>query len=84
MMDETEADLLRRITRNPAILCGKPVVRGMRISVEQLLHMMAAGNTIQELLADYPFLVEEDLRACLLFGARCVDRMHEMPLEAVG
>ncbi len=62
MKDE---ELLRRITYNPAIFGGKPIIRGMRIAVEHILGMLAAGSTVEELLREYPFLEKEDIQACL-------------------
>ncbi|AMR29196.1 hypothetical protein A0257_20255 [Hymenobacter psoromatis] len=66
------AALLDRITTNPSILTGKPVVRGLRISVEQLLKALAAGQTEADLLGEYPELELADLRAVLLFAADAV------------
>ena len=62
VIDET---LLRRVTVNPEIFGGKPIIRGMRISVELILSVLAQGETI---LADYPDLEPDDLRACLAYA----------------
>lgn len=64
--------LLDRITADPRILAGKPVVRGLRISVEQLLKASAVGHTEADLLAEYPELELADFRAVLLFAADAV------------
>jgi uncharacterized protein (DUF433 family) len=64
-----DATLLNRITANPSILTGKPVIRSMRISVEQILKMLARGISHQDILNEYPLLEEDDIRACLLFAA---------------
>ncbi|GMT46698.1 MAG: hypothetical protein IEMM0007_0264 [bacterium] len=64
--------LLNRITFNPQIFGGKPVIRGMRIAVEHILGMLAAGSTVEELLEGYPFLEKEDIQACLLYAHRMV------------
>jgi len=72
MKDE---ELLNRITFNPAIFAGKPIIRGMRIAVEHILGMLAAGSTVEELLEGYPFLVKEDIQACLVYAHRVVS--HE-------
>jgi uncharacterized protein (DUF433 family) len=69
---QSPATLLDRITTNPHILAGKPVVRGLRISVEQLLKALAAGQTEADLLAEYPELELADFRAILLFAADAV------------
>lgn len=62
-------NLLARITLNPAVSQGKPTLRNMRFTVAQLLELLAAGMTNQEILADYPYLEEGDIRAALLYAA---------------
>jgi uncharacterized protein (DUF433 family) len=64
----THDDLLKRITANPAIFGGKPIIRGMRISVELILGLLAQGESWDDLLADYPDLEVDDLRACLAYA----------------
>ncbi len=61
-------DLLQRITFNKDVLCGKPVIRGLRISVEMILELLAKGATWEEILEDYPELEPDDLRAALLYA----------------
>ena len=73
-----DATLLNRITANPSILTGKPVIRGMRISVEQILKMLSRGISHQDILNEYPLLEEDDIRACLLFAASRVSN-EEIP-----
>ena len=68
MMPMSETDLLKRITVNPHIFGGKAIVRGRRLAVEHVLGMLAAGDTSETLLAAYPWLEPEDVRACLLFA----------------
>jgi uncharacterized protein (DUF433 family) len=63
-----EQDPLRRITTNPKIFGGKPIIRGRRLAVEHVLGMLAAGDTAETLLDGYPWLEPEDIRACLLHG----------------
>ena len=65
VIDET---LLRRITVNPEIFGGKPIIRGMRISVELILSLLAQGETPETILTDYPDLEPDDLRACLAYA----------------
>lgn len=60
--------LLKRITVNPEIFGGKPIIRGMRISVELILSLLAQGEAEDSILADYPDLTREDLRACLAYA----------------
>lgn len=64
------AELLERITMDPEINHGKPVIRGLRYPVETLLELMSSGMTIDEILADYEDLEREDLLAALAFAAR--------------
>ena len=66
-------NLLNRITVNPEVLEGKPIIRGLRISVDQILKALAGGVTVQELLADYPDLEKEDIQAALLYAADLVN-----------
>ena len=56
------------------MLTGKPVIRGMRISVEQVLKMLSRGISHQEIIEEYPLLEEDDIRACLLFAASKVSK----------
>lgn len=65
-MDEQK--LLERVTVNPAIFAGKPIIRGMRISVELVLSLLAQGGTPEAILADYPDLEPEDIRACIAYA----------------
>lgn len=62
-----------RITVDPAVCGGRPCIRGMRIRVTDILEMLAGGATEQEILADYPYLEPEDLRATLAFAAKSLD-----------
>jgi len=63
-------NLLDRITLDPQISHGKPVIRGLRYPVETMLELMSAGMTIDEILADYEDLERDDLLAVLAFAAR--------------
>jgi len=71
-MDEQQ--LLERITVNPEILGGKPIIRGRRLAVEHVLGMLAAGDTPEVLLEGYPWLQKEDIQACLVYARRMVGR----------
>ena len=64
--------LLKRITFNRGVLCGKPTIRGMRISVEMILELLAAGEPEQQILEDFPELESEDIRAVLAYALRLV------------
>ena len=70
IMDENE--LLNRITINPEIFGGKPIIRGRRLAVEHILGMLAAGDTFDVLLKGYPWLEKEDIQACLIYARRIV------------
>jgi uncharacterized protein (DUF433 family) len=63
-----EPQLLKRITANPEIFGGKPIIREMRISVELILSLLAQGENWDNILADYPDLEIDDIRACLAYA----------------
>jgi uncharacterized protein (DUF433 family) len=67
-----EAELLGRITWNPAIFGGKPIIRGRRLAVEHVLAMLAAGDSPETIQRGYPWLEPEDIQACLTFACRLV------------
>jgi uncharacterized protein (DUF433 family) len=77
MVDENE--LLKRITYNPQIFGGKPIVRGRRLAVEHILGMLADGADFDELLDGYPFLEREDIQACLVYARRLVGHERVEP-----
>ena len=64
--------LLERITINPHVMVGKPTIRGLRITVDQILKALASGITSKELIEDYPELEPEDIQATLLYAAELV------------
>jgi len=74
-----EAELLERITVNPKIFGGKPIVRGRRLAVEHILGMLAAGDTIEALVKAYTWLEREDVLACLAYARRVVGRERVEP-----
>jgi uncharacterized protein (DUF433 family) len=78
----SEPDLLRRITSDPAIFGGKPIVRGRRLAIEHILAMLAAGDTAADILAGYPFLEPDDIRACLLYAYKLVAHERIEPFPA--
>ena len=61
---------LSRITVNPKIFSGKPIIRGRRLAVEHILGMLAAGDSIETILEGYPWLEKEDILACLLYARK--------------
>ena len=56
---------------NPEVMGGKPCIRGMRVTVGMIVEAMSAGRTIEQLLADFPYVEEPDIRESLAFAARC-------------
>ena len=64
--------LLSRITINPDICHGQPVIRGLRYPVESLLEYLAGGDTVEDILKAYPDLEREDVLACLEFAAQSI------------
>jgi uncharacterized protein (DUF433 family) len=82
----SEDELLARITINPAIFGGKPIIRGHRIAVEHVLGMLAAGDTTETLLEAYPSLEQEDIQSCLVYAHRLVahERVEPLLLETPG
>ena len=77
--------LLERISVDPNICFGKPCIRGTRIWVCLLLDLLADGMTVEEVLAEYPQLTKDDIRAAIAYGAE-MSREHyvDIPAEAVG
>lgn len=76
----TDQDLLIRVTTNPKVMVGKPVIKGTRLTVEYILGLLAHGATEPEILEEYEGLVEADIRACLLFAARSLENLSFIPL----
>jgi uncharacterized protein (DUF433 family) len=64
----TVTSLLNRITIDPCVCHGKPVVRGLRYPVESILEYLAGGDSFEDVLAEFPDLVREDLQACIQFA----------------
>lgn len=78
-MDEQK--VLDRITVNPAIFGGKPIIRGRRLAVEHVLGMLPAGDSSEVLLKGYPWLEKEDLQACLIYTHRLVGHERIEPFK---
>ena len=71
-----EIALLNRITFPADVFDGKPIIRDMRIAVEHVLGKLAAGDTAETILSEYPFLEPEDIQACLVFAHRSLAGEH--------
>jgi uncharacterized protein (DUF433 family) len=78
-MDEMK--LLERITTNPSIYRGKPIIRGRRLAVEHILGMLASGDTIETILEGYSWLEQDDILACLLYAHKLVAHEYIEPIE---
>lgn len=74
-------DVLSRVTHSPDVMDGKPCLRGMRVTVGTIVGLLAAGKSHQEVLADFPYLEEDDIRAALAYAAWRSEE-HELPLTA--
>ena len=66
--------LLERISIDPKVCFGKPVIRGTRIWVSLIVDFLASGDSIETILAEYPQLTREDVQACLAYGAEAAGR----------
>jgi len=71
-----------RITVDPKVLVGKPVIKGTRISVEFVVDLLANGWTQEQILASYPHLTGEDIRACLAYASELLHSEKVFPLTA--
>jgi uncharacterized protein (DUF433 family) len=78
----SKAELLSRITVDPEICHGKPCIRGLRYPVEFLLELLSGVMTTEQILADYPDLEAEDLKAACAYGARLTQIKRIEPLAA--
>jgi uncharacterized protein (DUF433 family) len=74
--------LLERIVVDPEVLTGKPVIRGTRLAVEFILELLAAGQSQNELLANYPGLTREDILACLSYASYLAHEYKAYPIPA--
>ena len=72
-------NLLQRITRDPAVMGGRPCIRGMRVTVGTIVGLLTAGRTHEEILQAYPYLEADDIRAALSYAAWRAEEV-ELPL----
>jgi uncharacterized protein (DUF433 family) len=72
--------LLERITLDPKVVTGKPVIKGTRLTVEYILNLLAHNTTFAEILEEYDGLTPEDIQACLLFATKSLESTAFMPL----
>ncbi len=74
--------LLRRITSDPKVMVGKPVIRGTRITVEHVLSELAGGVTVDELLEDFPYIERDDIYAVLAFAEEVMQDVRLFEVRA--
>lgn len=72
-------DYTKLITIEPDKRSGQPCIRGLRLTVQDVLEYLASGMSVEEILADFPDLTAEDIRACLAFAADCEPRLRLAP-----
>ena len=78
----TDSELLERITLNPKVMTGKPVIRGTRLTVDFIVGLLAHGTTPEDILKEYEGLTPEDIQACLLFASKSLESTSFVPLAA--
>jgi len=74
-----EKQLLERITVDPNMFGGKPIIRGHRLAVEHVLGMLAAGDTPEVIMQGYPWLEREDIQACLVYAQKIIGHERVEP-----
>ena len=77
----TASDVLARITHDPAVMGGRPCLRGMRVTVGAIVGLLGAGHSAAEILREYPYLEKDDIQAALAYAAWRSDE-NELPLKA--
>lgn len=78
----TDGELLQRISLDPKVMVGKPVVGGTRLTVEYIVKLLAHGATQEEILSEYDYLSPEDILACLLYAAQSLGGTELLPLAS--
>ena len=76
-----ETNLLKRISMNPKVMTGKPVIAGTRLTVEFILNLLAHGADVQDILDEYKGVTAEDVQACILFASKALESTAFMPLK---
>jgi uncharacterized protein (DUF433 family) len=75
------SDLLARITHDPEVMGGRPCIRGMRVTVGMILGLLASGRSVEDVLAAYPYLERDDVRAALSYASWRAEEV-DLPLKA--
>jgi len=78
----TDIELLTNIVMDQAVMTGKPIIKGTRLTVEFILNLLAHGATIEEIRAEYASLTNDDIYACLLFATKALEDTAFLPLTA--
>lgn len=78
MSDES---LLEHVTVDPAIMVGKPIIKGTRLTVEFILNLLGHGSTIQDIVDEYSGVTTQDVQACMLFASKSLEDASFMPLS---
>lgn len=76
-------NLVNRIEINPDVLVGKPVIKGTRISVEQIMNMLAAGMTAKEVMTEFPHLKKVDIQAAIFYATKLVQDFRVYPQQFI-
>ena len=79
-MNQNHEKLLQRITINPKVMTGKPIIKGTRLTVQFILELLGEGSTIEEILQEYDGLTREDILACLIYASEAIDNSTILPL----
>ena len=79
-----DSEMLKRISLSSQVLCGKPVIKDTRLSVDFILNLLAHGSDVREIVEEYDGLASEDIYACLLFATESLRKVDFMPLMQAG
>ncbi len=74
-------ELLNRITQDPAVMSGKPVIKGTRLTVQYIIGLLAEGVSFDEIIEEYEGISEMDVKACLLYASKSMDYTHVKSLK---
>ncbi len=78
-----KSELLKRITMNPKVMVGKPVISGTRLTVQHIVGLLASGMTENEIVSEYEGLTHDDIQACLLFATEALEDTTFVPTVTV-
>lgn len=81
-MKEKDKELLDRITQDPKVMVGKPVIKGTRLTVQHILNLLAQGATMEDIMDEYEGVTVDDIRACLLYASESVEHSKVGTIKA--